>query len=582
VSTEPYGQRTSPSGEYRLDLEPDEIIDAERDPNPNRREHPVILYRRGREVARVFAYQPEGDLSAVTDSGIFMVGDWGPENKDLYGIVSVFDDKGQTLFERRFKANLGGVVLSLDGKLVFVETLVSKHEDGDSLFLIEVPTARVLWRQDRPVSPRRWAIENEQIWAIFDDLGRFAINLDGVFVDRDKFEHACVVSGGFDHYEPVVRSWLQDDNLDAKRTELALEHADRLVSAGFASYAPNASRVKAKVLRIKGELLDAKGDAPGAARWYRSSLASDPKVGVKRRLAALEKVLPAETVESLRREVPLDEEKKEPSKTKRAVKSAPLRLVAFDLETTGLDADTCEVIEIAGVKFLLDGRIEDTFQTFAKPDHPIPPAVVKKTGITDAMVKNARPPWFAFRDFAAWVGNDATLVAHNAPFDCKFLQAAYARASTPLPRWNFVDTLAWARSSRLDVPNYRLETLLVHIGANTTGLHRALADAKGAALLAIGLASQLKNPSAGFTRRAKTLSEAAFDPATSRQISYLRDLGAPEKELTGIEKDRASQLIDYYKSLQAKRPRASRSGCVVLVLVVLVGAISTLYLAVSL
>ncbi len=60
-----------------------------------------------------------------------------------------------------------------------------------------------------------------------------------------------------------------------------------------------------------------------------------------------------------------------------------------DVETSGLDAETQEIIVIVIVPFTyaLGGWIiyvGEAFQSFRDPGHPIPPDVVTLTGITDA------------------------------------------------------------------------------------------------------------------------------------------------------------------------------------------------------
>lgn len=65
--------------------------------------------------------------------------------------------------------------------------------------------------------------------------------------------------------------------------------------------------------------------------------------------------------------------------------------IIVDFETTGLDAASDEIIEIAMVKFRYSGSdeitgVSDIFQSFNEPSAPIPAEVTKLTGITDAMV----------------------------------------------------------------------------------------------------------------------------------------------------------------------------------------------------
>ena len=62
--------------------------------------------------------------------------------------------------------------------------------------------------------------------------------------------------------------------------------------------------------------------------------------------------------------------------------------VVFDLETTGLEANKEEIIEIGACK-IVDGRIDEVFSTFVKPSKHISREITNLTGIDDSMVANA-------------------------------------------------------------------------------------------------------------------------------------------------------------------------------------------------
>ena len=98
--------------------------------------------------------------------------------------------------------------------------------------------------------------------------------------------------------------------------------------------------------------------------------------------------------------------------------------VLLDVETTGLDQQKDEVIELGMVKFdyLPDGRIaglRDVFSSFNEPSEPIPLEVTALTGITNEMVAGQRIDEASVSSFA----DDAVIViAHNASFDRKFAE----------------------------------------------------------------------------------------------------------------------------------------------------------------
>jgi len=157
--------------------------------------------------------------------------------------------------------------------------------------------------------------------------------------------------------------------------------------------------------------------------------------------------------------------------------------VAFDIETTGLDA-TDKITELGAVK-IEKGKITQSFQTFVNPHKKIPEEVVKKTGITDDMVKNAY-------DFADIVGDfykfadGAILVGHNAiEFDSKFIKRE-AEPTGFVFENQILDTLYLSRELVFGLSKYSLDKVAEKFGVEFRH-HRALSDAQATAEVFIEL-----------------------------------------------------------------------------------------------
>lgn len=152
-----------------------------------------------------------------------------------------------------------------------------------------------------------------------------------------------------------------------------------------------------------------------------------------------------------------------------------MRFIAFDLETTGTLPGVDKIAEIGAVRYV-DGEIEAVFSTLVDPQIPMPPGASRVNGITDDMLvgqPKIETLLQALTDFCA----DDVLIAHNAAFDTQFLTADYTRFEIPAPRGVILDSYPMAKKVYPGLVNYKLATLVQHLGIPAAGFHRAEADA---------------------------------------------------------------------------------------------------------
>jgi len=169
-------------------------------------------------------------------------------------------------------------------------------------------------------------------------------------------------------------------------------------------------------------------------------------------------------------------------------------LVILDFETTGLSPDYGDrAIEIGAVR-LINGEIEDSFQALMNPGCRISSFIEDYTGITNEMLKDAPPCKTVMKEFADFIGDD-NLVAHNASFDRRFLDAEFARISKDYSG-KFTCSLLLARRIYQDAPNHKLGTLVNYININSDGtFHRALYDSEMTAKLWMSMIDEITNRS---------------------------------------------------------------------------------------
>ena len=156
-----------------------------------------------------------------------------------------------------------------------------------------------------------------------------------------------------------------------------------------------------------------------------------------------------------------------------------VRYVAFDLETTGISHVDHSIVEIGAVR-VENGHITDTFSQLIDPERPMPADATAVNHITDSMLRGQPKIYEVLPAFLNFVGDDV-LVAHNAPFDVRFISQACMRNGFIVPG-NCFDTMNFARYWP-EAENRKLTTLAAAAGIPCGTAHRALDDAKTVAQL---------------------------------------------------------------------------------------------------
>lgn len=157
-------------------------------------------------------------------------------------------------------------------------------------------------------------------------------------------------------------------------------------------------------------------------------------------------------------------------------------LIVLDFETTGLSPNMGDrAIEIGAVR-LENGEVVDRFQALMNPGKRVSAFIESYTGITNQMLSKAAPCDEVMYAFANFMG-DSNLVAHNASFDKRFLDAELALISRQYTG-NFACSLLVARRLYQDAPNHKLGSLIDYKNIPSEGgFHRALFDSEMTAKL---------------------------------------------------------------------------------------------------
>lgn len=159
--------------------------------------------------------------------------------------------------------------------------------------------------------------------------------------------------------------------------------------------------------------------------------------------------------------------------------------ICFDLETTGLNANSDKIIEIGAIR-VKNRQIVEEFGTFADPGMPLEEKTTELTGITDKMLENAPNQKEALQKFIDFCGDSPVLIAHNANFDVSFVKATAKRENIEF-NFTYADTVPMSRALIMSIKNHKLDTVAKYLKIPSFNHHRACDDARALAYIFIEL-----------------------------------------------------------------------------------------------
>ena len=247
-------------------------------------------------------------------------------------------------------------------------------------------------------------------------------------------------------------------------------------------------------------------------------------------------------------------------------------MVVYDLETTGINPKTAEIVEIAAHRLSAIGSKVDEYRSYVKPPGGhIPRSATRIHGITEEDVKNAPSIEIVLPELLGFI-QDRILIGHNvAEYDNRILTRdlrRYLDRSLSAPHY---DTLATAR--RL-FPRQRcsMGALAEKFGIKHGDLHRAVEDVEvnreifkelikidaykreiksltellplvGVGILAITEASESKDAS-----KEETVTETEAFLNAAKRFAQTHNVGLPDRFL--LDTAEAAQAMAYMEELQ--------------------------------
>jgi len=157
-----------------------------------------------------------------------------------------------------------------------------------------------------------------------------------------------------------------------------------------------------------------------------------------------------------------------------------MREIILDTETTGLDpASGHRIVEIGCIELFNHLATGKSFHVYLNPERDVPDEVVKVHGLTAEFLADKQRFAEICEEFLAFV-EDSPIIAHNADFDLKFINAELALCGqAKIATTRAIDTVTMARKKFPGAPA-SLDALCKRfmIDNSTRSLHGALLDAQ--------------------------------------------------------------------------------------------------------
>lgn len=163
-----------------------------------------------------------------------------------------------------------------------------------------------------------------------------------------------------------------------------------------------------------------------------------------------------------------------------------MRILYFDVETSGLDFSVDRIIELA---FLVveDGVLVREYDEFVNVGFRVEDRICDLTGISnELLVSEGLDESVVAEDLFSCLESDTLMIAHNCQFDLNFIFELCCRYYDEDVVLECFEGLAWLDSlsvfrDRKGYP-HRLENMVEYYGLSCGNFHRAIDDTKALAL----------------------------------------------------------------------------------------------------
>lgn len=149
--------------------------------------------------------------------------------------------------------------------------------------------------------------------------------------------------------------------------------------------------------------------------------------------------------------------------------------VVLDIETTGLNENENEIIEIGAIKYF--GSKTDTFHRMIKIKDKLSKQITNITGITEKMLDKGNNIEVSIIELKEFIGQ-LPIVGYVTDFDMRFINQACKKFGIEKITNEAIDLLSYVKKEKQFLDNYKLQTVIQQYEIDKKVPHRALNDAK--------------------------------------------------------------------------------------------------------
>lgn len=151
--------------------------------------------------------------------------------------------------------------------------------------------------------------------------------------------------------------------------------------------------------------------------------------------------------------------------------------IVFDLETTGLSIEKCEILEISALK-VKDKQIIDSFSELSKPEGQLDPVAQRINNITTDDLYDADTIDKVLTRFMDFIGPQKLIGYNISNYDLPILRRYLNKYDMNFEN-PYEDVYPLALSRIDNLPNYKLSTVASYLCVTPDGaLHRGIPDCK--------------------------------------------------------------------------------------------------------